>query len=123
MAVRRQSLGLWVALGCFCLCREVVAAPPLTTNPADEARHFAEQVRPLLARHCVECHRGDQPKGKLRLDNLTPDFAEAVTREHWSAVVKRVQAGEMPPKDKPRPTAKKRGKLWSAGTLTFCFAI
>ncbi len=75
---------------------------------ADDAKQFEDQFRPLLARHCVECHRGEKPKGKLRLDNLTLDLADAATRKHWSAVVERLRAGEMPPKDyeKPRPPEK-----------------
>ena len=48
---------------------------------------------------------GDKPKGKFRLDNLTTDFADAGTRAHWTAVIERLNAGEMPPKGKPRPPA------------------
>ncbi len=73
---------------------------------ADDAKHFEDQFRPLLARHCVECHRGDKPKGKLRLDNLTMDLSDAAARNHWTAVVERLRAGEMPPKEKPRPPEK-----------------
>ena len=48
-----------------------------------EAKQFEEQFRPLLAKHCVECHSGNKPKGNLRLDNLAPNFADAASREHW----------------------------------------
>ena len=85
-------------------------AQPDTTQPdagrADDARLFEDQFRPLLARHCVECHSGDKPMGKLRLDNLALDFADASTRAHWTAVVERLEAGEMPPEGKPRPPEK-----------------
>lgn len=38
---------------------------------ADEvARQFEAEVRPLLAKHCVSCHGGDDPKGDLRLDSI-----------------------------------------------------
>src|SRR4029453_7042325 len=47
-----------------------------------------------------------KPKGDLRLDTLKPDFAEAGARKQWSAVIERLKAGEMPPKDEPRPPEK-----------------
>jgi hypothetical protein len=42
----------------------------------------------------------------LRLDRLSPDFADESNREKWLNVLKRVQAGEMPPESKPRPSPK-----------------
>ena len=69
-------------------------------------RDFEERFRPLLVRHCAACHRGEKPKGKFRLDDLTTDFADAATRAHWTAVIERLKSGEMPPKEKPRPPAK-----------------
>jgi mono/diheme cytochrome c family protein len=70
------------------------------------SKQYDEQVRPFLAKHCQECHAGDKPKGDFRLDRLTPDFDGQATRERWMTVLKRVQAGEMPPKGKPRPAEK-----------------
>jgi mono/diheme cytochrome c family protein len=64
---------------------------------------YDHQIRPFLARHCLACHGAEKPKGDLRLDRLTLDFADEATRQRWQAVLKRVQAGEMPPKSKPRP--------------------
>src|SRR4029077_20109183 len=83
-----------------------VAAPLATNDQTADARQFEDQFRPLLARHCVDCHSGNKPKGNLRLDKLTPDLADAATRKHWNAVVERLEAGEMPPKEKPRPPEK-----------------
>ena len=102
MAKLRKGDGLWAGVGLTLLGVAVIAAPPPSTEPSDEAKQFESQFRPLVARHCVECHRGEKPKGNLRLDNLTTDFSEATTRDHWAAVVKRLKAGEMPPKEKPR---------------------
>ena len=62
-------------------------------------------VQPFLARHCLDCHGAKKPKGDLRLDQLRPDFADAAALERWLAVLKRVKAGEMPPKSRPRPPA------------------
>jgi hypothetical protein len=73
----------------------------LSVSPAmsrAEDRRFDEQVHPFLAKHCLECHSGEKAKSELRLDI-------AVGREQWLAVAKRLRAGEMPPKAKPRPDA------------------
>src|SRR5262245_27505804 len=71
-----------------------------------DAKPFEDQVRPFLERHCLACHGGEKPKGDFRVDQLSPDFADAAVRERWLAVQKRVRAGEMPPKAKPRPPEK-----------------
>ena len=63
-------------------------------------------VRTFLTKHCLECHTGDKPKGGFGLDKLGPDFDAAANREHWLAVLNRIQAGEMPPKTRPRPAEK-----------------
>ena len=86
-------------------CRGTVTASSPGIKQMADAKHFDDQFRPLLVRYCVACHGGDKPKGKLRLDNLTTDFADAATRDHWTAVIERLKAGEMPPKGKPRPPA------------------
>ena len=31
---------------------------------------FEKRVRPILQQHCVKCHGGEKPKGKLRLETL-----------------------------------------------------
>src|SRR5205823_6453809 len=72
--------------------------------PPTLAKQYDDQIRPFLARHCLECHSGAKPKGDFRLDQLSSDFADPTSRERWLTVLKRVQAGEMPPKGKPRPT-------------------
>jgi mono/diheme cytochrome c family protein len=103
MAGWRVWVGLWAGVGLTLLdVAAVVASPPSIEQTAD-AKLFDGQFRPLLVRHCIACHGGDKPKGKFRLDKLTTDFADAATRAHWTDVIERLKAGEMPPKGKPRP--------------------
>jgi mono/diheme cytochrome c family protein len=64
---------------------------------------YEQQVRPFLARHCLECHGGTEPEGGLRLDRLSSDFADAESRRHWLDVLERIGKGEMPPEGEPRP--------------------
>lgn len=80
----------------------------LTAAPLGAAVGASNDIMPLLTRHCRECHSGDKPKGKFRLDQLSNDFKSHANRERWQTVLKRVQAGEMPPKT---PLAEKEIRL------------
>ncbi len=62
-------------------------------------------VRPLFAEHCTECHGAEKQKGGLRVDQLPAKFDDAQTAAHWLKIMERIEAGEMPPKDEPRPPA------------------
>jgi len=58
----------WLIIAAFCLAPALALAADLPSGAAD-AEFFEQHVRPLLVRHCHECH-GDvaQPGGNLRLD-------------------------------------------------------
>ena len=70
-----------------------------------QAIAYEKRIRPLLQKHCFECHAVAKPKGDLRLDRLSPDFADRAAQERWQTVLERVKADEMPPKERPRPPA------------------
>jgi hypothetical protein len=76
---------------------------PIAFAQSASDKQFADRVRPFLAKHCLECHSGVKPKGDIALDKLTADFDKADSSVQWQAVLKKLQAGEMPPKEKPRP--------------------
>src|SRR5438132_3565236 len=69
----RSSTGLLVALvTCLTLCGVAMAGPDPETRPVSrqEAEFFEARVRPVLARHCFECHGSKKQKSGLRLDSL-----------------------------------------------------
>lgn len=82
---------------------------------ADEGaleRQFSGSIRPLVTKYCAECHGAEEPEAKLDLTR----FREAgdVARKHstWLAVLERVEAGDMPPKDaESQPTEGERKQL------------
>src|SRR5439155_901898 len=84
----------------------ILAVAVTSATAAGDSGYYGDQVRPFLTRHCLECHGGSKPKGDFRIDQLSPDFAGQANVERWLTVQKRLQAGEMPPKAKPRPPAK-----------------
>lgn len=88
-------------------------------RPPPHNRKFQEQIRPFLTRHCISCHEGEEPKGNLRLDRLSADFSEEPVRKTWQSVVQRIEFGEMPPQEKPRPAAAEREAVcgWIRGEL------
>src|SRR5262245_38115611 len=92
-------LGMPLVLLAVSYARSEAETPQGAQKPDDPFRAF-------LTRHCQECHSGAKPKGDFNLDALAPDFDGAANRDRWFAVRKRVQAGEMPPKAKPRPAEK-----------------
>jgi mono/diheme cytochrome c family protein len=93
------------------------ARPAAAPREPDSTYH--DQVRPFLARHCLGCHGAHKPKGDFRLDRLSAKLADRASRERWLAVLKRVEAGEMPPKSKPRPPATETQALtrWIRGQV------
>jgi mono/diheme cytochrome c family protein len=101
----RVWVGSWLLVGLTLLDAPAVVASSPDIELTADAKRFDDQFRPLLVRYCIACHGGDKPKGKLRLDSLAADFADAATRARWTAVIERLEAGEMPPKGKPRPAS------------------
>jgi hypothetical protein len=101
-------------------CLLALACLPVTTY-AQDAKHFDTKVRPLLVTHCYGCHSKDvaKPKGNFRIDTLPNDFNGSDNREAWVNVHKRVKAGEMPPKGKPRMTDAETAVLldWIAASM------
>ena len=61
-----------------------------------------------LDRHCVACHDAVTAKGRLDLTALKADFADPAAAARWTVVLRRVEDGEMPPKNKPKPAAADR---------------
>ncbi len=67
---------------------------------ADEIVPFA-RVAPLFQKHCHGCHGAAKAKGKLRIDQLNPDFIKGSDGDHWRDVLDRLNFGDMPPATEP----------------------
>ncbi len=70
-----------------------------------DSKPSSDPAHQLFAQHCQKCHSGAKPKGDFQLESLTQDFADRRNREQWLTVLEQLRTGEMPPKDKPRPSA------------------
>ncbi len=64
----------------------------------------AEPFEAFLETRCLECHGPEKEKGDLRIDTLSRDFTAGTDAHLWAEIVEKINAGEMPPEDEPRPT-------------------
>lgn len=76
-----------------------VAAPA----PAADTGRFPSDVQPFLKQHCIRCHGPGKAEGDLTLHKLSGDLAAEA--KVWKSVLERLDAGDMPPEDQPRPPA------------------
>lgn len=84
---------------------EVTAASVQRVPPVVDSQTFETTVRPFLVKHCVACHGAETAEAELRLDTLAADFVQRPAVDHWIEVLDRLNLGEMPPEDRPRPDA------------------
>jgi WD40 repeat protein len=82
---------------------------------ADQPPSYARQVKPFIARYCLECHSGEEPKGKLSLENVKAMLkgggngivlAPGKPDESWIVTqVEHKRKPFMPPKKERQPKA------------------
>ncbi|MCB1229927.1 MAG: DUF1592 domain-containing protein [Verrucomicrobiae bacterium] len=86
-------------------------APTLPVTAADDYVSPPEPVMAFLDRHCLECHDDSVAKADLNLLDLPFHPEDPANFKLWERALDRVRAGEMPPKDEPRPEDKAREKF------------
>ena len=75
------------------------------SSRAVDLQSFQKVVKPFFVKHCLECHNEESSEGDLRLDILPADFVDQRSAAKWVEVLDRINLGEMPPEDQPRPVA------------------
>lgn len=97
-----------------------IAFPSMTTSPTKvlpflvvslsaipaKSEDVRAQLEPLLSASCYECHDDVTDKGGLNLLDLEFEPEKPHNFALWQHVFERVESGEMPPKEEPRPDAK-----------------
>ena len=68
-----------------------------------EAR-YAGTIQPLLQKHCLGCHSTEKMEGDLDLQRFARFEIVRNEPELWRHVSEQISSGEMPPKNRPRPT-------------------
>ena len=78
---------------------------PLSLSAMDKS------IETFLNEHCLNCHRAKKEKGDLRIDTLSRDFKAGIDSHLLAEVNERINAGEMPPEEEPRPSEKEISKF------------
>ncbi len=90
-----------------------------TAEPASAAAQFSVVARPVVQKYCLGCHSTKLKKGSLDLEQFTSAGEVRKNLKAWQQVVEMLDAGEMPPKKKPQPSAAEKTALtgWVRGFL------
>src|SRR6478735_3927511 len=95
----------------LCLAVLLLAAPASAAAP-----DFDKDVAPLIARRCLDCHSGADPKGGLDLSRKKNALATlSAGKPDDSALYQRVRDDEMPPKKPLSAGEKAILREWIAG--------
>jgi hypothetical protein len=86
------------------------AAPPEAAPPAGKPA-FVDQIAPLVAKYCVNCHGPTRQSAGLALHKFTDDASVLGNRKVWLKVIDQLEAQAMPPEDKKQPTADERNRM------------
>ena len=78
---------------------------------AAEPRPLPGEALEFLSTHCLKCHQGEKPKGKLDLTQFQTYESLSAESKRWNKIIVRVQAGEMPPATSAAPLAEQRDKF------------
>lgn len=88
-----------VNAGCRSVICVIVVCCGCLAGRGGWSAELREQVQPLFATYCGECHAGGADEGGLDLDVLDGDLTDAATFARWERLFDRVISGEMPPSD------------------------
>jgi len=60
---------------------------------------YDEHIKPILKRHCHDCHSEESPSGDLNLIALASDRPWVIHRRQWQNVSQQIRMRTMPPSD------------------------
>ncbi|HYP14507.1 MAG TPA: DUF1587 domain-containing protein, partial [Bryobacteraceae bacterium] len=78
---------------------------------AEFDRKFTQTVRPFVNQYCKGCHSGPSAAAQLDLTSYTNTASVLQAFPHWTTLLERVSAHEMPPKGTPQPPAERRQQV------------
>lgn len=64
---------------------------------------FDTVVRPMVEEFCVRCHGPEKKKAKFDMDGFRSTTDVVSDFRHFEMALERIESGEMPPEDEPRP--------------------
>ena len=79
--------------------------------PTEPQLQYTSTVRPLIHQYCLRCHSTKLKKGDLDLERFTSVDQMRKDLKPFERMFEMLEAGEMPPKEKPQPSLTERKEL------------
>ena len=93
------------------LCAQSVRASAADSTDLDLQRRFADTVHPFLESYCTGCHGGAKPMAQFDLHAYTSVAAVVRDYPHWTLVIEKLTAKQMPPQAAKQPAPEDRQKV------------
>jgi hypothetical protein len=104
-----MSKPLLILLAIVAACPVAAPAQEAAPAPAQAGDQALEaETLEFLKMHCLKCHQGPSPKGKLDLAAFQTVASMTAQPKRWGRIIARVQQGEMPPQGSEPPSAERR---------------
>src|SRR3989442_1234085 len=121
MPPRHHFIGLnsWQGLLCVASAAFLAAAMGIDAQGEDAtgrvrgrgARAFNGEVKPLVRNYCLKCHSTEKHKGDINLEQFVSAADVFKHPKPWERALEQLASGDMPPKEKPQPSAAERQRL------------
>src|SRR5947209_19908781 len=108
---RIESTTRWAGFFLFLGATAVLSVSGQQDASAGLDAQFTRTVRPFLETYCIACHGQQQPAAQLDLSRFTTTVALMHDERHWTQMLARLEANEMPPKGVRQPTPQERRTL------------
>ena len=105
---------LKVVSACLVLSISIGAAPAMFAAGITDAeldRRFTRTVRPFVDQYCKACHSGTAAAAQLDLTTFRDTASVKQDLPHWTLLLERLSAQEMPPKGATQPPAARRQEV------------
>ena len=91
----------------------------LGLNGQEKKIDFHQEIEPLLAKYCYQCHGPDKQKSGIRIDTMNPDMLKGQHGGKWREILDAIDRGDMPPDDEPLPSDPERELIseWMSSEL------
>ena len=83
-------------------CASFLILCGLTSAFCQDSISYEQDIRPLLAKKCFECHNTGNPKGGVNLDNYKEQERVIKDGQLWLKVLDQIKTRQMPPKSEPQ---------------------
>ncbi len=82
-------------------------------EPAQRADAFRQEVGPVLAKYCYDCHGLGTVTAQVAFDQFASDRQLLESRDLWWKALKQLRAGLMPPQGEPGPSPDELARIES----------